>query len=170
MMRRLLAAVLVVAFAAPAFGEPTVLMEQEQAPFSGVLLPEPDAIKTSELLQEAEFLRRKVSALEATVNAQAEQVVQLERALVRATMLDELQQRSIAVRDQSIALQRAMMEEYRALLEQSRRTIELDQVAIARLEKRIESLERRAFWERLLGPLAFLAGIFAGGYGGAIVR
>lgn len=162
LMTRAIAVLLLLALTTPAFAEPLVLAPGEPAPGAGVLLPEADAVKAAELLREAATLRDEVKLLRDAIAAKDRQTEALDRALWESKVVEKVLVRELALKDQVIGLRKELNDDYRQLLEQARATIAQDQALLTKLTDRIESLERRAFWQAILGPIAFAAGLFVG--------
>lgn len=163
MLRRAIAALLILAIASPAFADPVTVDEGQPAPAGGVLLPDDDAVKAAELLREVDAARERMKLLEADVAVKAAQIEALERALYQAKVIEQVYQRELALKDQIIEIRRAVNDDYRALLGEARKTIEQNQAVIERMEKRIGSLETRMFWMSILSPLGLILGLATGG-------
>lgn len=162
--KRLVAALVIQCLAigcvAPAFADPEILTPPGHD--AGVFLDAADAQKTAQKLRDAASEHAELELLRKALAEKDAEIAARTVAGMKADATIDLLRQVLAIREQQLADRQALVLEMNGVLLEARKSIETDQAVIARLDKRVESLEKRAFWSQILGPIGLLLGLVGG--------
>ena len=154
-MKRIVAVALVVLVLLPSvsWGQARIIKPGETVTETGVFIPTTDAIEAANMLDRYNILVERVKALEDESAGQVAQIELLEQSLGSSEKELEIKNLIIQHKDEMLAFRKEINDSYKELLSQSREQMLHDKAAIERLEKSVESANKRSIWALILGGI-----------------
>lgn len=169
-MKKLVAwAVLMTVFISttPAFGQAVIVKPGDVIKQDGIFIPSKDAIEAADMLDRYQLLEQRIIALDAALAAKIDVVLSLEKQLGSSERELALKDLIIQHKDEMLAFRKEMNEEYKSLLKEVRETLTHDKATIERLEKSVESANKRSIWGSIL---SFVIGVAVAYFSGGILH
>lgn len=154
-VKRGIATGLVLLMLAPslAWGQARIVQPGETVNEVGVFIPAKDAIEAADMLDRYNILVERVKALEEQSAGQMAQIELLEQSLGSSEKELEIKNLIIQHKDEMLAFRKEINDSYKELLSQSREQMLHDKAAIERLEKSVESANKRSIWALIIGGI-----------------
>ena len=151
-MKRIVAALLLVlVLPYPSWGQARILKSGETVNEIGVFIPAKDAIDAANMLDRYNILVERVNALEAETAGQMAQIELLEASLGSTEKEIEIKDLILKHKDEMLSFRKEINDSYRELLTVTKDQMLHDKAAIERLEKQVESANKRGLWGTLFG-------------------
>lgn len=127
----------------PAWGQARILKPGDVVQDDGLFIPARDAVEAGDMLDRYQILEKRVEAMQADLDAKVALILSLEKQLGSSERELALKDLIVKNKDEMLAFQREMIGEYKALMKEVRETAVHDKSTIERLEKQVESANKK---------------------------